>query len=134
MKKWMLTVALVFVLAGCYQANQQDAAQKMVDLLYTSISNQDWDTALSLYGRRFFAQQSREAWKKRLQTLRAELGPVRSRTLEFAQRDAKYRYDAYIFSFHVNYERGKTKELITIYRAVDGQGLHIVAHKITRVK
>ncbi len=127
-------LALMLVFAGCYQANQQGEAQMMVDLLYTSISNEDWDTALSLYGRRFFVQQSRETWKKTLQTLRAELGPVQGRTLEFAQRDAKYRYDAYIFSFHVNYAHGRTKELITIYRAVDGHGLHIVAHKITRVK
>jgi len=135
MKIWLSTVLLCgMVVAGCYDANQQGEAAGMVDMLYASIDKGDWNRALSLYGRRFYQQQSREAWKKELQSLHDELGPIQQRTLEFAQRDAKYRYDAYIFGFNVRYARGKTKDIITIYRAVDGKGLHIVAHKITRQK
>lgn len=105
----------------------------MIDRFYAAIDQQDWDAALALYGPSFFAQHPRDAWRQELQSLRQELGPVRQRNMEFAQRDAKYRYDAYIFSFLVQYARGSTRELFTIYRAVDGEGLHIVAHKITRL-
>ncbi len=105
-----------------------------MDQLYASIENQDWDTALSLYGKRFYKQMSKQEWKETLQTLRSELGHIKSRTVNFTQRDTKYRYDSYIFSFSVQYEKGRTKDLITIYKAVDGKGLHIVAHRIDRIK
>ncbi|GMR00469.1 MAG: hypothetical protein BMS9Abin18_1318 [Zetaproteobacteria bacterium] len=130
-----LTLTLAILVSGCItQANQQVEAGTMMDQLYASIENQDWDTALSLYGKRFYKQMSKQEWKERLQTLRSELGHIKSRTVNFTQRDTKYRYDAYIFSFSVQYEKGKTKDLITIYKAVDGKGLHIVAHRINRIK
>jgi len=130
-----LTLTIAILLSGCItQANQQVEAGAMVDQLYASIENKDWDTALSLYGKRFYAQMSKQEWKETLQTLRLEMGHIKSRTVNFTQRDAKYRYDAYIFSFNVQYEKGKTRDLITIYKAVDGKGLHIVAHRIDRIK
>ncbi len=127
----------LLVVPACtgYNADQQDEAAAMLDKLYAAIDRQDWNTALSLYGRRFYEQTPRPEWKQRLQELRARLGHVKSRELNFAQRDAKYRYDAYIFSFTVHYERGRTRDLITIYKAVDEKtGLHIVAHVIKPLK
>ncbi len=128
---------MMLMLASCtpYQANQQADAAKMLDRLYAAIDQQDWDTALSLYGKRFFKEYPREHWKKQLQELRANLGHVKGRELNFSQRDAKYRYDAYIFSYTVHYEKGDTRDLITIYKAVDEKtGLHIVAHVIKPLK
>jgi len=130
-----LTLTIAILISGCItQANQQVEAGAMVDQLYASIENQDWDTALSLYGKRFYKQMSKQEWKETLQTLRSEMGHIKSRTVNFTQRDAKYRYDAYIFSFSIQYEKGRTKDLITIYKAVDEKGLHIVAHRIDRIK
>jgi len=129
------TLTIAILISGCItEANQQVEAGAMVDQLYASIEKQDWDTALSLYGKRFYQQMSKQEWKETLQTVRSELGHIKSRTVNFTQRDAKYRYDAYIFSFSIQYEKGKTKDLITIYKAVDGKGLHIVAHRIKRIK
>jgi len=129
----VLTIAIL--ISGCItQANQQVEAEAMLDRLYASIEKQDWNTALSLYGKDFYEQVSKQEWKETLQALRSDLGHIKKRTVNFTQRDAKYRYDAYIFSFNVQYEKGRTRDLITIYKAVAGKNLYIVAHKIDRIK
>jgi len=137
MKRLIPIILFALILASCtpYQANQQQEAAAMLDKLYAAIDRQDWNTALSLYGKRFFAEYPRAQWEKRLRDLRARLGHIKGRDLVFSQRDAKYRYDAYIFSYTVHYERGDTRDLITIYKAVDEKtGLHIVAHVIKPLK
>jgi len=130
-----LTITIVILLSGCItQANQQVEAGIMVNQLYASIEKEDWNTALSLYGKSFYKQMPRQEWKETLQTMRSELGHIKNRTVNFTEKDIKYRYISYIFSFNVQYEKGKTRDIITIYKAVDGKGLHIVAHKIDRIK
>jgi len=133
MKRLIPTILFALSLAACtpYQANQEEDAAAMIDKLYAAIDRQDWNAALSLYGKRFFAEYPRAQWEKRLRDLRTRLGHIKGRDLVFSQRDAKYRYDAYIFSYTVHYEHGDTRDLITIYKAVDEKtGLHIVAHVI----
>jgi len=128
-------LTLVTLSSGCViEANQQVEAEAMLDQLYASIEKQDWDTALLLYGKDFYEQMSKQEWKETLQAVRSELGHIKNRTVNFTQRDAKYRYDSYIFSFNVQYEKGRTRDLITIYKAVDGKDLYIVAHRIERIK
>ena len=137
MKRLLGTAFLALAIAACtpYQANQQEDAARMLDKLYAAIDQEDWGTALSLYGKRFYEEYPRAQWKARLVKLRKRLGHVKGRDLVFSQRDAKYRYDAYIFSYTVHYEKGDTRDLITIYKAVDEKtGLHIVAHVIKPLK
>jgi len=133
--KAITTAALVMalLLSGCItRADQQVEAQQMVHQLYTALQQQDWDTALSLYGKQFYSGgMSRKMWRKRLIHLQQTLGPMKDRSLIFSQHDPRFRYDAYIFSYHVHYAKGSTKDIITIYNPVDGNQLHIVGHKIT---
>ncbi len=122
------------MLSACLATTDRQAdAGKMVDRLYSALQQQDWNTALSLYGKQFYSSgMSREIWRKKLISLQQTMGPIESRTLVFSQHDPRFRYDAYIFSYRVKYARASTRETITIYKPVSGEQLHIVGHKITK--
>lgn len=130
-KKPLLSLALFLVLPACLiQAGDEAKAQAMVDRLYRALEARDWDAALALYGTEFFRQTSPEAWRARLADLQSRLGPIQGRELIFKQKDAKFRYDAYIFAYLVRYKHGKTEETLTIFKPVDAEEMAIVAHHI----
>ncbi len=133
MRRLVLSTLVMLAASACLATtDRQDEARKMADQLYASLQQQDWQTALSLYGKRFYGHgMTRELWRHRLERLQKRLGPIQNRTLIFSEHDPRFRYDAYIFIYRIHHARGESRETITIYKAVDGDRLHIVGHKIT---
>lgn len=130
MKRVCMAVLLI-VLGACSAAPpHKDEASVMVNNLYAALQQQHWDEALSMYGKQFYAGHSRDMWMKKLESIQQKLGSMQGRTLIFEQKDPRFHYDVYVFSYRVKYTKGETTDVITIFQDVNGGELTIVGHKI----
>ncbi|WP_018294529.1 hypothetical protein [Mariprofundus ferrooxydans] len=134
-KRWMATglcvVVLPMLLGACsYAANEQPAADKVVERLHQTVRNHDFDAMLELYNESFFEAYDRRAWQKKWQGFEQQLGALEEVRPIFSQNDARYRGDYYIYGFMLVFARGKLRETISVFKGIEGDKLSIMGHVV----
>jgi len=84
------------------------------------------------YATAFIDTHSKDKWKEKWLGMIQNLGEVRQFRPLYSQKDARYRGDYYMYGYMVDFERGKAKETITIFKGIEQDEISIVGHVIQR--
>jgi len=133
MKHLLITFFLLpLFVSGCsvYDASNQSEADQLVSQYHDSLKAEDWSRLLSLYDPGFFKVHSRDSWQQRLTALHARYGALKTVQQTFSQKDSRYRGDYYIYGFKLVFEKGRTSEILTIFKGIESDKLTIAGHVI----
>ncbi|OIO69539.1 MAG: hypothetical protein CO186_10230 [Zetaproteobacteria bacterium CG_4_9_14_3_um_filter_49_83] len=126
-----LCFALPIALGACsYAANEQPAADQLVQRLHQNVKTQDFEAMTELYDESFFKAQDRQAWQKKWQGFAQQFGTLEEIRPIFSQRDARYRGDYYIYGFKLVFARGSLHETISVFKGIEGGSLSIMGHVV----
>jgi len=118
LKRYLGCFALcsILLLGGCLdEANRPEDAAKLVEKMHSAIQAQDWDAVMPLYGEKFFAEQSRQEWRDKLDSLHKRFGALQKVKLVFDQKDPRLGGDFYVYGFKLMFERGVVHETLTVF-------------------
>lgn len=116
-------------LAACSDPPPKVAASEVVKNFYQALVDSKVQTALQAYDERFFANKSKQEWQNYLQ----ELGHLKKFDLNTKQADTRFSGKFYIYQFYTQYDKGKAREVMTLFLPNGSDTIRIVGHKINFV-
>ncbi len=131
MNRLLILLLFLPMLAGCLtQANQGDDAAQIVKHIHQAFSDRNWDAIIPLYDKKFFRNRTPETWKKELQDMTADLGPLKAIQSTFQQKDPRFGGDFYLFGFLLKFEHVSISETLTIYKGMNAERMTVSGHTL----
>lgn len=127
-------IVLLLVAVGCGFAQSRMQAQKVWKDYFSAFQAESYDDALSLYNKAFFEQTSREQWGQTLESIRKKMGfPKEQKQLRWGvkKKVGLVGSGSYVrLVSEVTYEKGKTRETVTVFLPSSGGRATILRHVI----
>ena len=124
----LAAIVLILSIAACAPAHDTEAdARQLFKQYFTAIAAKDYRTAAALY-----PADEQAKWQDFLQQAEQEKGAMKSYTVDDVAADTVFRGKFYVFTVHAQNEKYNTTELITLFKKLDEDRMHVVAHKIER--
>jgi len=116
------SLSAVLLLSGCLiQANQQADADLLVKELHAAMQSGNWDAAMELYGKDFFAGHDKATWRGKMMALQERFGELREIKAGFSQKDPRFGGEFYIYGYKLFYEHGVLHETLTVFKGIDAE-------------
>ncbi len=117
---------------GQYNTSSDPAVAAKADALFQAWQRGDYDAVLAEYDETFFQGRSRAQWRKHLEDLLAERGPLREWHLRRSQADSRFSGKFFIYEYETVHDGNKRlHHLMTFLWPVDEDTIKLVGHKIT---
>lgn len=123
-------VVLAWLTACTPSAPSDEVVEQKGQQFFTALKNDQFDQALDMYSKEFFAMRPREEWKALLQKLRKDLGPMQSFELKRKQSDLRYSGAFFIFEYSTMYGTEKAWETVTFFTPVNSEEVRVFGHHI----
>jgi len=120
-KQWMMMAGIccALVMGGCItEANQQGEAGQIVKKMHVAMQTADWDAALALYDKDFFAGHDKSTWRDMLASMQPRFGKLLEIKQSFAQKDPRYSGEFYVYGFRLLFEHGVVNETVTVFQSI----------------
>lgn len=130
--KTILLLPLLLAVVACSQGLPPQVAEQQAQHLLQTLKDGDIDATLALYDDEFYQARPKETWRKELNTLAEELGPMESFVLRKQHYDSRYSARFYLYEYQTIHERGKAWQTLTLINPVGTEELKIVGHQIKR--
>lgn len=136
MVRWFGLVLAGIVLV-CLSACQKgpdvtaEQGQRVVSQYLAAIQEGDYDAAFELCDPEYFGMRSSDEWKAYFKYVSETMGPAERVSLIQKVDDRRLSGRFLLFQFNIKYEKGYTKDSITIIDKINtSQPLRIFGHKI----
>jgi len=126
-------VMALLVLSSCTTTPQDNkAANALVNELHSHWQAQQWDEMLTLLDDGLLTQSGVKGWRNTFSSYHASLGSLQTMMMKSSQIDARYSGDFYMYSYRLHFERGDVREMVTVYKPLQGDGLKIVGLSLNK--
>lgn len=124
---------VVVLVSGCFVQSRRDA-EKVLNRHFQMIATNNYDSAMSDYGKQFFDKVSKNEWTKTLKGLTSKLGPYRSHTVVgwrvFKSTGSFGAGTTVSMECQVSYVRYSAIEKFTLFRGLTDSDYKILGHFI----
>ena len=128
----VIVFGVALLLNACSPPMPAIDLEPQLNKLFSSLQANDIDTALTFYSDEFFEGIPEDQWRQRLQEFNAYMGPMTSFRIRNQQADTRFSGKFFVFELESVHEGGKKAgHIITYILPVNGDGVKLVAHKIT---
>ena len=122
----LIVILFALIATACAPAHDTEAdARALFKQYFTAIAARDYAAAASLY-----PADEQDQWRDFLQQQEKDKGAMKSYTVDDVAGDTVFRGKFYVFTVHTQNEKHDAKELITLFKKIDEDRMHVVAHKI----
>lgn len=125
----LLFLFIVLLLAACTTSQQGDGSQaeakRIYEQYFAAIQAGDIDRAAALY-----PLEEQPRWREFLQQAAAQRGAMMSYSLDGIEENTVFSGKFYLFNVSTNNANFDAGEIVTLFKKLDEDRMHVVAHKI----